>query len=96
MQEAARHSYLNGRKLHQKMRDVSKYLTTKQSSSDPELAVQWGKLESFYNKKLWHQLTIELLQFVKHPSLQTGNELVQLYENFIADFENKYEAHFVL
>jgi len=71
------------------MRDVSKYLTTKQSSSDPELAVQWGKLESFYNKKLWHQLTIELLQFVKHPSLQTGNELVQLYENFIADFENK-------
>jgi len=76
------------------MRDVSKYLTTKQSSSDPELAVQWGKLESFYNKKLWHQLTIELLQFVKHPSLQTGNELVQLYENFIADFENKYEILF--
>nr|CAG4650144.1 EOG090X05V9 [Sida crystallina] len=71
------------------MRDVAKYLTAKQSGSDPELAAQWAKLEGFYNKKLWHQLTIEMLQFIKHPSLQTGNELFLLYENFITDFENK-------
>lgn len=71
------------------MRDVPKYLSSKQSSVDQDLAAEWAKLESFYNKKLWHQLTTSLLEFVKHPSLQTNNELVQLYENFVADFENK-------
>nr|CAG4646250.1 EOG090X05V9 [Macrothrix elegans] len=71
------------------MRDVAKYLSLKQTTSDQELAGEWAKLESLYNKKLWHQLTIELLQFVKHPALQTNNELVQLYENFLAEFENK-------
>ena len=71
------------------MRDVAKYLSSKQSCIDQELAAEWAKLENFYNKKLWHQLTIELLEFVKHPSLQSGNELYQLYENFVADFENK-------
>lgn len=71
------------------MRDVPKYLSSKQSSVDQVLAAEWAKLESFYNKKLWHQLTTSLLEFVKHPSLQSNNELVQLYENFVADFENK-------
>lgn len=72
------------------MRDVPKYLSSKQTTVDQDLAAEWAKLESFYNKKLWHQLTTSLLEFVKHPSLQTNNELVQLYENFVADFENKY------
>nr|CAG4634779.1 EOG090X05V9 [Alona affinis] len=71
------------------MRDVPKYLSSKQNTIDQDLAAEWAKLESLYNKKLWHQLTIEMLEFVKHPSLQTNNELVQLYENFVADFENK-------
>lgn len=72
------------------MRDVAKYLNSKQSTVDQELSAEWAKLESLYNKKLWHQLTIEMLDFVNHPSLQSNNELVQLYENFVADFENKY------
>nr|CAG4647892.1 EOG090X05V9 [Moina brachiata]SVE93002.1 EOG090X05V9 [Moina brachiata] len=71
------------------MRDVPKFLSSKQNTSDQELAAEWSKLEGLYNKKLWHQLTIELLSFIKHPSLQENNELVQLYENFVADFENK-------
>ena len=72
------------------MRDVPKYLALKQGTNDQDLAAHWAKLESLYDKKLWHQLTIKLLEFVKHPSLQCDDELVQLYENFIADFENKY------
>lgn len=71
------------------MRDVAKYLNSKQSVCDEDLAAAWAKLESLYNKKLWHQLTIELLDFIKHPSLQANDELVHLYENFVADFENK-------
>ena len=73
------------------MRDVAKYLNSKQSVCDEDLAAAWAKLESHYNKKLWHQLTNELLDFVKHPSLQVNDELVNLYENFVADFENKYD-----
>ena len=72
------------------MRDVAKYLNSKQSVCDEDLAAAWAKLESLYNKKLWHQLTIELLDFIKHPSLQANDELVHMYENFVADFENKY------
>lgn len=71
------------------MRDVAKYLNSKQSVCDEDLAAAWAKLESLYNKKLWHQLTIELLDFIKHPSLQANDELVHMYENFVADFENK-------
>nr|CAH0100822.1 unnamed protein product [Daphnia galeata] len=71
------------------MRDVAKYLNSQQNTVDQDLAAEWAKLESLYNKKLWHQLTIEMLDFVKHPSLQSNNELVHLYENFVADFENK-------
>lgn len=71
------------------MRDVQKYLSSKQNTVDQDLAAEWARLESLYNKKLWHQLTIALLDFVKHPSLQNENDLVIFYENFLADFENK-------
>ncbi|GBP73727.1 26S proteasome non-ATPase regulatory subunit 13 [Eumeta japonica] len=68
--------------------DVSDYLSKKQAA-DPNLAQDWAKLEELYNKKLWHQITIKLEQFVKHPSLQTGDNLIQLYNNFLTTFENK-------
>jgi 26S proteasome regulatory subunit N9 len=44
-------------------------------------------LEDLYSKKLWHQLTVRLLEFIKHPELQSNRRLVELYENFIRDFE---------
>ncbi|KAG8225801.1 hypothetical protein J437_LFUL005608 [Ladona fulva] len=70
-------------------KDVSTYLSAKQAESSKELAEEWAKFEELYNKKLWHQLTLKLLTFVKHPAMQTGDSLVQLYENFIQVFENK-------
>lgn len=39
--------------------------------------------------RLWHQLTLKLERFVKDPDLSKGENLVQLYQNFIASFENK-------
>ncbi|XP_030029798.2 26S proteasome non-ATPase regulatory subunit 13 [Manduca sexta] len=68
--------------------DVNDFLTKKQST-EPDLAADWAKLEELYNKKLWHQLTLKLLEFVKHPSLQSGDNLIQLYNNFLTTFENK-------
>lgn len=68
------------------MRDVAQYLQDKQES-DADLRQEWADLEQLYNKKLWHQLTLKLLEFIKHPSLKQNDQLTQMYENFIADFE---------
>lgn len=70
-------------------KDVNSFLSQKQNTPDKELAAEWGELEELYNKKLWHQLTLKLETFVKHPSLQKGDNLIQLYKNFLSTFENK-------
>ncbi|XP_059485366.1 26S proteasome non-ATPase regulatory subunit 13 [Neocloeon triangulifer] len=71
------------------VKDATKYLATQQAESPPELAAEWANLEELYNKKLWHQITLKLGTFVKHPFLQSGDKLIQLYSNFIQGFENK-------
>ncbi|KAL0274678.1 UNVERIFIED_CONTAM: hypothetical protein PYX00_002748 [Menopon gallinae] len=68
---------------------VSQYLSAKQSESSKELVTEWADLEELYNKKLWHQLTLKLEQFVKNPALHKGDSLIQLYKNFISVFENR-------
>lgn len=70
--------------------NVNTYLATKQSEAEnKEVALEWAALEELHSKKLWHQLTLKLRAFVKHPSLQKGDELIQLYRKFIQGFENK-------
>ncbi|XP_046744092.1 26S proteasome non-ATPase regulatory subunit 13 [Diprion similis] len=70
-------------------KDVTSYLSQKQNVPDKDLASEWAQLEELYNKKLWHQLTLKLEAFVKHPALQQGDNLVQLYNHFLSTFENK-------
>jgi len=70
-------------------KDVSGYLTEQQRKSSGDVAVEWGNIEELYNKKLWHQLTLKLLQFVKNPIFAKGDGLLKLYENFISDFEHR-------
>lgn len=69
--------------------NISEYLTKKQKESGKDLATDWAEIEELHNKKLWHQLTLKLLVFVKNPSLQKGDNLIQLYNSFISSFENK-------
>ncbi|XP_062405678.1 26S proteasome non-ATPase regulatory subunit 13-like [Sardina pilchardus] len=72
------------------MKDVAGYLNQQQSiSSTPEMAAEWHSLEDLYNKKLWHQLTLKLTDFVKEPCFSTGDGLIQLHENFLSDFEHR-------
>jgi len=70
-------------------KDVAGYLTEQQRKSTGDLANEWGKIEELYNKKLWHQLTLKLLQFVKNPIFAKGDGLLRLYENFLSDFEHR-------
>lgn len=68
--------------------DVSTYLRKKeQTAGNNELGNKWAKLDDLYTRKLWHQLTVELHEFAKLP----GINLVELYDNFIRDFEMRLE-----
>lgn len=70
-------------------RDVKAYLNEmKANSASPEVAQQWATLEEYYNKKLWHQLTIYLETFVNSEIFASGG-LIALYENFLSEFELK-------
>jgi len=75
------------------------YLET-QRNSNPELAEWYNSLADLYQKKLWHQLTLKLDHFLALAVFQAGDALIQLYHNFITDFETKINflklAHFAV
>uniref|UniRef100_A0A7C9FM26 PCI domain-containing protein n=1 Tax=Opuntia streptacantha TaxID=393608 RepID=A0A7C9FM26_OPUST len=75
------------------------YLETLRNSH-PELSDWYNTLADLYQKKLWHQLTLKLEQFVALAVFQAGDALIQLYHNFITDFETKINllklAHFAV
>ena len=70
------------------MKDVSGFLQQSQSSGPGQAAV-WHRLEELYAKKLWHQLTLQVLDFVQDPCFAQGDGLIKLYENFISEFEHR-------
>ncbi|XP_022862736.1 26S proteasome non-ATPase regulatory subunit 13 homolog B-like [Olea europaea var. sylvestris] len=69
-------------------------------NAHPELSEWYNTLADLYQRKLWHQLTLKLEQFVALPVFQAGDALIQLYNNFITDFETKINllklAHFAV
>ncbi|XP_031098228.1 26S proteasome non-ATPase regulatory subunit 13 homolog B [Ipomoea triloba] len=69
-------------------------------NAHPELSDWYNTLADLYQRKLWHQLTLKLEQFVALAVFQAGDALIQLYNNFITDFETKINllklAHFAV
>ncbi|KAL9267337.1 26S proteasome non-ATPase regulatory subunit 13 homolog B-like protein [Drosera capensis] len=69
-------------------------------NAHPELSDWYSNLADLYQRKLWHQLTQKLEQFVALAVFQAGDTLIQLYQNFITDFETKLNplklAHFAV
>lgn len=66
---------------------VSDYLAKQQQvNANSPLLSYFVAFEELYNKKLYHQLTIKLLQFIQN---ENPKNLVELYENFISDFETR-------
>jgi 26S proteasome regulatory subunit N9 len=55
----------------------------------PELAEKYGQLGSLYERKLWHQLTIALNDFVNDYGNRRDDNFIQLYSKFILKFEGK-------
>jgi len=80
--------------------DVPAFLQKKQQEEgnrmdDTSSESWWSEFETLYNKRLWHQLTVKLLAFVKRPDA-SSSDLVDLYDNFIADFETKMNPLFLV
>ncbi|CAF3643122.1 unnamed protein product [Rotaria sp. Silwood1] len=67
---------------------VEKYLS-EQKSVDGSLANEWLELESLYQNRLWHELTLRVKSFVHRDELQQGDQLKNFYENFLSDFEHR-------
>lgn len=42
------------------------------------LTLEWLELEELYSKKLWHQLTLKVLEVVNKPELKHGNILIEV------------------
>jgi len=71
------------------MRDVAGYLSQQvdSCSEGTDLIEMWRKIQDLHVRRLWHQLTIVLMELVKRP--EVTNQLKEIYENVIADFEMK-------
>lgn len=65
---------------------VSDFLAKQQSSP---YSSYWVTFDELYNKKLWHQLTIKLLEFIHK---EQPKNLLEVYENFISDFETRMKC----
>jgi 26S proteasome regulatory subunit N9 len=75
--------------------DVPAYLQLKASQAKAGQESWWTDFESLYNRKLWHQLTMKLLEFVKRPEA-LSEDLVGLYDNFIVDFETRLNPFYLV
>jgi 26S proteasome regulatory subunit N9 len=67
---------------------VENYLSERRSIGGP-LANEWLELESLYQSRLWHELTLSVTSFVHRDELQQGDQLKEFYENFLSDFEHR-------
>jgi len=49
---------------------------------------EWVLMEDLYNRKLWHQLTLALVKYVKQTGLPAGH-LAEVYKTFLSDFDHR-------
>jgi 26S proteasome regulatory subunit N9 len=67
---------------------AEEYLAVQRSKASPETAELWAEMESYYKKKLWHQLTVFIENNLRSPMFQVDGLLV-LYDKFISKFEDR-------
>jgi 26S proteasome regulatory subunit N9 len=59
----------------------------KQIELHPDLSSDYEGLGAFFIRKLWHQLSVALETFLKNKNNHRGNNIIELYNNFITKFE---------
>ncbi|KAG4099627.1 PCI-domain-containing protein [Neocallimastix lanati (nom. inval.)] len=68
-------------------RDVVGFLHQISTNAPNELRSTFSNFEQLYDKKLWHQLTLELHKLLDMPA--AASYLIPLYNNFIVDWQDK-------
>ncbi|EDW83288.1 uncharacterized protein Dwil_GK22776 [Drosophila willistoni] len=72
---------------------VATYLAAQKKTTNKAVAAEWTVIEELYNEKLWNELTIKLVAFVHHETLQDETTLLELYQNFLSTFETKINPY---
>jgi len=67
--------------------NLDEFVATALSATPQELHPFFNDFRVLYNKKLWHQLTLNLFSFLDHPASKAYR--VQVFESFVRDFEMK-------
>ncbi|RKP13983.1 hypothetical protein BJ684DRAFT_9290 [Piptocephalis cylindrospora] len=57
--------------------------------ANPALKAYYPRFEEHYERKLWHQLTLDLLSFVQEQGV--GPRLIPLYQHFITHFQTRLD-----
>ncbi|OQS02832.1 26S proteasome non-ATPase regulatory subunit 13 [Thraustotheca clavata] len=60
-----------------------------EQSKYPTLAGRYAALSELFGRKLYHELTVELLLFVKDDATSIGSNWIDLYQRFIVTFQDK-------
>jgi len=66
----------------------AEWAADKQKSAQGDEAEYWSKLELHAKNKLWHQMTMVLLDIIQNNRFKNTSNL-DLYQNFVAEFEIK-------
>ncbi|KAK4684290.1 26S proteasome regulatory subunit N9, partial [Tremellales sp. Uapishka_1] len=66
------------------------YLEHQEAASPAEFKPWWSRIRTAYEKKLWHNLTVALNEFVFLSG--TGSYQIELFEKFITTIESKINA----
>ncbi|KZT00244.1 uncharacterized protein LAESUDRAFT_709155 [Laetiporus sulphureus 93-53] len=67
--------------------DVDEYLSQGVSATPAELHPFFESFQVLYSRKLWHQLTNKLFEFLDHPLSRPYR--VDVFDKFVRDFESK-------
>ena len=66
---------------------VQEFLNQQQDSTPDGLQEGFMKIEEFWDRKLWHQLTETLIEYFNDPA--SGPQRLPLFQKFILSFAEK-------
>ncbi|KAH7911865.1 hypothetical protein BJ138DRAFT_1149655 [Hygrophoropsis aurantiaca] len=67
--------------------ELDEFIATALSSTPADLHPFFESFSKLYTRKLWHQLTLKLIEFFDHPLSKPF--VVDVFERFVRDFEAK-------
>jgi len=61
---------------------ITEYLTSQMEQGGPEVTALFEKFLELWKEKLWYQLSLELIDFIKHPPSTSQYYLAEFYKRF--------------